>query len=191
MTTIAAVKKNGYAAIAADTLTTFGNLKESADYIVNHRKIFKYGDNYIALSGWGVSQHALEDFLGATKKKISFDSVQEIFRAGLLIHRELKENYFLRPEDTDSDAFETSRSDILIINPSGVFALTAYRYVQEFSKFYSYGSGNEYALGAMFASYDDESKSAEDVARIGVSAGVEFDDGSGMPLDCYTVKLRD
>jgi ATP-dependent protease HslVU (ClpYQ) peptidase subunit len=190
MTTLAAVKKNGYAAIAADTLTTFGSLKESAEYVVNHRKIFKYRDNYIALSGWGTSQHALEDFFAGTKKEISFGSVGEIFRAGLLIHRELKENYFLRAEDGDSDAFETSRSDILIANPSGIFALTEYRYVQEFSKFYSYGSGSEYALGAMLVSYPDESKSAAEIAETGVRAGIEFDDGSGLPIDCYTVKLR-
>jgi ATP-dependent protease HslVU (ClpYQ) peptidase subunit len=191
MTTMAVVKKNGYAAIAADTLTTFGNLKESAEYIINHRKIFKYRDNYIGLSGWGASQHALEDFLSTTRKKISFAGVGEIFRAGLMIHRELKENYFLRPEDGDSDAFETSRSDILIVNPNGIFALTEYRYVQEFSRFYSYGSGSEYALGAMFVIYEDESKSAEDIARSGVRAGIEFDDGSGLPIDCFTVKLRD
>jgi ATP-dependent protease HslVU (ClpYQ) peptidase subunit len=191
MTTIAVVKKNGFAAIAADTLTTFGSLKESADYIINHGKIFRYRDNYIATSGWAASQHALKDFLGATKKDISFASVDEIFRAGLLIHRELKENYFLRPEEGDSEPFETSRSDILIANPNGIFALTEYRYVQEFSKFYAYGSGNEYALGAMFVIYDDESKSAEEIAKTGVSAGIEFDDGSGPPIDCYTIKLRD
>jgi len=191
MTTVAVVKKNGYAAIAADTLTVFGNMKESAEYIVNHGKIFKYRDNYIGLSGWGVAQHALEDFLGRTKKEISFAGTSEIFRAGLLIHREMKENYFLRSEGNETDAFETSQSDILIINPNGIFALTEYRYVQEFAKFYSYGSGGDYALGAMFASYDDESKSAEDIAGIGVSAGIEFDDASGLPIDCYSVKLRD
>lgn len=191
MTTVAVVKKNGYAAIAADTLTVYGSTKESAKYIVNHGKIFKYRDNYIGLSGWGVAQSALEDFLGSTKKKISFAGTGEIFRAGLLIHRELKENYFLRTDGSDSDAFETSQSDILIVNPNGIFALTEYRYVQEFAKFYSYGSGGDYALGAMFASYDDEAKSAEDIARIGVSAGIEFDDGSGLPMDCRTVKLHD
>ncbi len=190
MTTIVAAKKNGYISIAADTLTTFGSTKESADYVVNHGKIIKYQKNYLAMSGWGGSQQALEDFLIKTKKKFSFDNVAEIFRAGLLIHKELKENYFLRPEDSDSDAFETSRTDILIANPHGIFALTEYRYVQEFSKFYAYGSGNEYALGAMFAVFNDESKSAEDIAKIGVQAGIEFDDGSGLPIISHTIKLR-
>jgi ATP-dependent HslUV protease subunit HslV len=191
MTTIAVVRKNGYAAIAADTLTIFGGLKESADYVVNHQKIFKYRDNYIALSGWGVAHLALEDLLARTKKKISFGSANEVFRSALSIHQKLKENYFLRPEDGESDAFETSRSEILIANPSGIYAVSEYRYVQEFSRFYAYGSGGDFAQGAMFAVYHDESKSAEDIVKTGVSAGIEFDDGSGMPIDCYTVKLRD
>ena len=166
MTTIVAVKKNGYVAIAADTLTSFGHTKESSNYVVNSEKIFKYHENYLAVTGWGSSQQALEDFLAKTKKKISFENVADIFRAGLLIHKELKDNYFLRPEDEESDSFETSRADILIANPCGIFALTSYRYVQEFSKFYAYGSGNEYAIGAMFAKYDDEDKSAEYIADL-------------------------
>lgn len=190
MTTIIVVKKNGSAAIAADTLTTFGSTKEPAEYIVNSEKIIKYRGNYLAMTGWGSSQHALEDFLNKTKKKISFDNVADIFQAGLLIHGELKDRYFLRPNDSDSDSFETSRSDILIANSRGIFALTEYRYVQEFSKFYAYGSGNEFALGAMFAVYNDENKTAEEIARIGINAGAEFDDGTSLPMTCYTIKLK-
>jgi ATP-dependent protease HslVU (ClpYQ) peptidase subunit len=78
----------------------------------------------------------------------------------------------------------------LIANPFGIFALTEFRYVQEFSKFYAYGSGNEFALGAMFAVYEDESKTAEEIARLGITAGAEFDDGTGLPMNCYTVKLK-
>lgn len=190
MTTIVAVRKNDYAAIAADTLTSFGNQKETADYVINHQKIIKYKENYLAMTGWGSMQHALEDFLLRSKKKISFNSPSEIYRASLLIHKELKEKYFLRAEDSDSDSFETSRADILIMNPSGIFALTEYRYIQEFSKFFAYGSGGDYALGAMFAVYGDESKSAEDVAKIGIQAGAEFDEGTGLPMNYYTIKLK-
>jgi ATP-dependent HslUV protease, peptidase subunit HslV len=62
--------------------------------------------------------------------------------------------------------------------------------VQEYSRFYASGSGTEYALGAMFAIYDDEDKTAEDIAKIGVEAGAEFDDGTSLPMNCYTIKLR-
>ena len=190
MTTIVVVKKNGYAAIAADTLTTFGHTKETANYVVNHEKIFKYRESYLAVTGAGGFQQALEDFLQSVEEEIPFAKVNDIFRAGLLFHQELKENYFLRPDDADADSFETSRADILIANPFGIFALTEYRYVQEFSKFYAYGSGNEYAIGAMRVTYDDVDKSAEDIAQIGIEVAAEFDDGTGLPMNCYTIKLK-
>jgi hypothetical protein len=50
MTTIVAVKKNGYATIAADTLSLWGNMKESAEHIVNHEKILKFQDNYLGFT---------------------------------------------------------------------------------------------------------------------------------------------
>ncbi len=43
MTTVAVVRKEGVAAIAADTLTKWGSAKESAVYIANHEKILQRG----------------------------------------------------------------------------------------------------------------------------------------------------
>ena len=90
----------------------------------------------------------------------------------------------------DDRSFETSRGEILIANSSGIFGMSEYRYVQKYKKFYAHGSGNEYSLGAMFAVYNDENKTAEDIAKIGVLAGIEFDDGTGSPLECYTLNLK-
>ncbi|MDH3492806.1 MAG: hypothetical protein OEM82_04595, partial [Acidobacteriota bacterium] len=90
----------------------------------------------------------------------------------------------------ESDAFETSRANMLLANPSGIYALSEYRYVKELARFYAYGSGSDYALGAMFVAYNDKSKSAADIAKIGVRAGAEFDDSTGLPMNCFTVKLK-
>lgn len=189
MTTIAVVRKGGFVSIAADTLTTYGNTKESAKYVQNSEKILKYKDNYIALTGWGATQLAVENLFAKTKRKLSFNNVQEIFQSGLVIHKELKDTYFLRPND-DDEPFETSRLDFLIANQYGIFSLTEHRYVQEFSKFYAYGSGRELALGAMYAIYDDKDKTSEDIVKIAVNAGAEFDENSALPLHCYTIKLK-
>ncbi len=134
MSTIVVVKKNGLATIAADTLTTFGNTKESAEYIVNSEKIFKHNENYLGITGSASLEIAVQDFLMRTKKKVSFENAADIFRFGLLLHKELKETYYLRPDDEED--FETFRGDILIANPNGIFGLSSYRFVQEFSKFY-------------------------------------------------------
>ena len=97
MSTIVVVKKDGLATIAADTLTTFGNTKESAEYIVNSEKIFKYRENYLGISGSASLAIAVQDFLERTKKKVSFENSGDIFRFGLNLHKELKETYFYDP----------------------------------------------------------------------------------------------
>ena len=44
MTTIAVAGKNGYVAMAADTMTKWGSAKESAGYIANHTKTIRVRD---------------------------------------------------------------------------------------------------------------------------------------------------
>lgn len=187
MSTIVVVKKKSEAVIAADTLTTYGNTKESAEYVANHEKVFEYQDNFLGISGSASLAIAVEDFLSGSKKKISLKGVREIYRFGLVLHKELKENYFLRPDDEED--FETFRGDILIANPQGIFGLSAYRYVQEYTRFYASGSGSQYAIGAMFVGYDSD-KTAEEIAKLGVRAGVEFDDASGLPFTLHKINLK-
>ena len=93
MSTVVVVKKDGYVSIAADTLTTSGNMKESAEYVVNSRKILEYDAGYLGITGSASLGMAIGDFLSKQKTKISFSTISEIFRFGLLIHKELKENY--------------------------------------------------------------------------------------------------
>lgn len=187
MSTIVVVKKDGDAVIAADTLTTCGNTKESAEYIVNHEKIFKYKGNYVGVSGSATLQIAVEDILSRSRQNIVLGNTADIFRFGLSLHKSLKEEYFLLADDEED--FETLRGDLLIANQNGIFGLSSYRFVQEYSKFYANGSGFEYALGAMFTVYKDNEKSAQDIAEIGVKAGIEFDNNSASPISFHTLKL--
>lgn len=190
MTTIVAVKKNGYAAIAADTLTMWGSMKESVEHIVNNEKIIKFQDNYLGFTGSSSFQLVVEHWLARTRRKPKLDSTENIFDTWLSFHKQLKEKYFLRADDEDSDEFETSRMNVLIVNPKGVFAVGVLRTVTEYKRFTAFGSGGDYAIGAMRAIYEDETKSAEDIAKIGVEVAAEFDDGTGLPINCYTVKLK-
>lgn len=190
MTTIVVVKKGKEAAIAADTLTTYGSQLESSRYIKNHKKIVKYKQSYFALTGWSASQTVLEDFLSKTEEELKLGNEKDIFNSYMLIHKNLKNDYYLKPDKRDSDAFETTRANMLLANPSGIYALSEYRYVKELSRFYAYGSGSDYALGAMYVAYQDKTKSAEEIAKIGVKAGAEFDDSTGLPMSCHKIKLK-
>jgi ATP-dependent protease HslVU (ClpYQ) peptidase subunit len=188
MTTIAVVRKNGIAAIAADSLTKWGSAKESATYIANHEKILQVGDSQIAITGSATFKLILRDyFSGGGEFRLS--SAADIFRTWNRLHVALKERYFVLPEEDKEDALESSRLDVLIANPYGIFGVSGHRTVQEFSRFYAYGTGSDYALGALYSAYDEPARSAESLARHAIEAAAEFDDCTGLPLTCATVRL--
>src|SRR4029078_5927364 len=95
MTTIAVVRKNGYAAIAADTMTKWGSGKETADYIVNHDKIFRVGNNYLGVTGNAQSQAILRAYFARPRVYAHFESPLEIVKTGQKLHSVLKREDFL------------------------------------------------------------------------------------------------
>ncbi len=189
MSTVTVVRKDGLGAIAADTLTKHGYDKESAEYVANHEKIVEVGDNYLAVTGTMTSDHAVRSYFLKPKRKFRFGSVEQIFETWNEFHKALKDQYFVNPHEHSDDANESSRMEVLILNPHGIFGVSAYRSVQEFTKFYAYGSGNSFALGAMLMIYEQDF-GAEHIARLGVQAAAEFDDATGLPITSYTVKFR-
>lgn len=193
MSTIVVVKKAGYAAIAADSLSKWGSTKESAVYVCNHAKILSIGENYVAFSAPTSVKTIAEDYFLTLSGKVDLSSLKAIFRTWLSFHKALKEKYFLTGiEDRDANvAFESSQMDVLIANPHGIFGVDAHRAVQEFSKFYAYGGGWRFGLGAMRAVYDDPRYSAEDIAKIGIEVAAEFDDETGLPLVVHKIALRE
>lgn len=190
MTTITVVRKGGVAAIAADTLTKWGSGKESAKYIANSEKILKVGANYVAVTGNATFKLILKDYFEEQGKDVNLSNPVEIFRTWSRLHVALKERYFLMPEEDKEDALESSRMDVLIANAHGIFGVSGHRTVQEFSRFYAYGSGSDYALGAMWADYDRKGMSAAQIARRSIEATADFDDGTGLPVQAHTIRLR-
>ncbi|MGZ8228560.1 MAG: MFS transporter [Burkholderiales bacterium] len=190
MTTIAVVRKNGYAAIAADTMTKWGSGKETAEYIVNHGKIFQVGTSYLGVTGNATFQAVLRDYFARARVYAHFETPLEIFKTWQKLHAILKQDYYLVPGHGEDDAIESSRMDVLIANAHGIFGVAAHRTVQEFSKFYAFGSGGDVAMGVMYAVYNDARRSAEDIARFAIEGAAEFDDSTGAPVMSYAVKLR-
>jgi ATP-dependent protease HslVU (ClpYQ) peptidase subunit len=190
MTTITVVKKAGIAAIAADTLTKWGSAKETATYIANSEKILKVGPSYVAVTGNATFKMILRDYFQENADQIELNNPAEIFKTWNRLHAALKDRYFLLPEEDKEDALESSRMDVLIVNPNGIFGVSGHRTVQEFSRFYAYGSGSDYALGALWALYERPNLSALQIARQAIEAAAEFDDGTALPLQSYTVRLK-
>ncbi len=189
MSTVVVVRKGGMGAICADTLTKWGSVKESAEYVLNHEKILQIGDTFIGITGPATFKLILRDYFSENGSDARLDSAANIFRTWNRLHRALKDRYFLQGEEDKEDALESSRIDVLMLNRHGIFGVAAHRTVQEFSRFYAFGSGADYALGSLYSLYDDASLSAEDIARRAAQAAAEFDDSTGLPLQCHTVKL--
>lgn len=189
MTTLAVVKKNGVAAIAADTLTKWGTNKESASYVVNHGKLLQVGDSWLAVTGYTTFILILKEYFSDPEVQAEFHSVGSIFSTWQALHATLKEQYFLLPGEDKDDDIESSQMDVLIANPHGIFGVAEHRSVQEFSKFYAYGSGSDLAMGAMHALYNSQLP-AEEIARRAIEAAAEFDDRTGLPVEVRTIQLR-
>ena len=187
MTTIAVARKNGQVAIAADTLTKWGATKETSSYILNHQKILQVGDSYVAVTGPASGKLVLNHYFSTLGESPRLRSVEEIFETWRILHDALKSDYYLNPHEDKDDSFESTQMDVLIANSCGIFGVARHRSVQEFSHFYSFGRGNEYATGAMYAAYQDMNKSAQDIVELGIRAAAEFDDSTGLPVTSFSI----
>ena len=182
------MRKNGQFAIAADTLTKWGSTKESSVYVTNHEKIFKVGDSFLGITGTTTFKLILTEYFSQLETPPKFDSVPNIFRTWQELHVAMKERYFLNAHEDKEDDLETSRMYVLIANAHGIFGVAPHRTVQEFSKFYAYGAGAEYAMGALYAAYDQPKLNAEALARLAVEAAAEFDDSTGGPINSHLIR---
>jgi len=194
MSTIVVVKKAGKVCIAADSLTSFGDLRMGATYEKVYDKIQKYGDSFYGIVG--SAAHALvmesvlkDDALKENEIDVDLSSRENIFESFRALHPVLKDKYFLNSKDEDDDPYEATHIDALIANEQGIFGVYSLREVSEFNRFWAIGSGSEYALGAMFAMYD-RLDSAEEIAKIGIEAGAEFNSATAMPMTSYTLELK-
>jgi ATP-dependent HslUV protease, peptidase subunit HslV len=187
MTTLVVVRKGNMAAIAADSLTTFGDTRLSDSFDANSDKMVRHGSTIIALCGSAAHQLVYEN-LFSTERELNFNSKAEIFETFRKLHGKLKDQHYLNPKEEDEDAYESTHITALIANTSGIYGIYSMREVFEFKKFWAAGSGREYALGAMSTVYD-KLDSAEAIARVGIEAGCLFDKNSALPLSVLTVPL--
>ena len=189
MSTIVVVRKGGNACIAADTLTSFGDLRQSQVYEKSYDKIHRFADSFIGIIGSAAHHIVIQSLLSEASLEYSFDSREAIFESFRKFHPVLKDSYYLNPKDEDDDPYESTRIDALIVNPRGIFGIYSLREVFEYTRFWAIGSGSEFALGAMFASYERYDE-VEKIARVGIEAGAEFNSGTGLPLTLSSIPLK-
>ncbi len=188
MSTVVVVRKNGVACIAADSLTSYGDLKLSSLYDPHSEKIQTFGETHLAIVGSAAHTLVIESLLNKDDFFPDFSNRSSIFTTFSQVHSELKEHYYLNTKDEEDDPYESSHIDALAVNEHGIFGIYAMREVYEYSRFWATGSGSPYALGAMHAVFD-RYDSAESIAEAGVLAGAEFDNASAVPVTSRSVVL--
>ena len=190
MTTLVMVERDGVGCMAADSLLSSGGQKESARYVANAEKILEVGTAYLGFVGWAAHQNVIESVLANGLELPDVACERDLFEFARDLHGHLKEDYFLKTEENSWDAYESTQMSLLLLNPNGMFSLFSDRSVLRYRRFTASGSGSAYALGAMFAAYA-QGLPAEEVARLGVLAGAEFDRNSGAPVTMRRVLLKD
>ncbi len=193
MTTVVVVKKSGQVAIAADTLVTFGDTRLSNRFEANS-KLFKIdtpsGPSYVGIAGTVAHFPVLrKTMLALPKKDLLLGSKDEVFDTFTKLHPMLKDTFFLQTKEDDNDPYESSQFSVVVANATGIYGLYSYREVFEFNEFWGIGSGRSFALGAMHAVWD-KTKTAREIALVGMNAGCEFDKNSGGPVETFTMKLK-
>ena len=187
MTTLVAVRKNHEIAIAADSLTTFGDTRLAAQFDRSYDKIVHHKGTYVGLCGSAAHQLVFQSLL-AKNGDLDFSGKAAIFETFRKLHPILKEQHFLNPKEEEDDPYESTQITALIANGYGIFGVYSMREVFEYTQFWAAGSGREFALGAMQALYP-RLRTPEAVAKAGVEAGAMFDKNSALPLTLYTLPL--
>jgi ATP-dependent protease HslVU (ClpYQ) peptidase subunit len=188
MTTLVAVRKNDEITIAADSLTTFGDTRLSAQFDRSSDKIVQFKGTYIGLCGSAAHQLVFQSML-AKQGDLDFSDKFAIFETFRKLHPILKDQHFLNPKEEEDDPYESTQVTALIANENGIFGVYSMREVFEYTQFWAVGSGREFALGAMLALYP-KLRTASAIAKAGIEAGATFDRNSGMPMTAYTVTVR-
>lgn len=189
MSTVTVVHKKDKICMACESLVTFGTIKLNADNQLDSTKIYQWGDSLVGFVGEVSIEMILRDLIENGPKDPDFSSSMAVFRYFKSIHPTLKADYFINTKEDEDDPVESSQFEIVLANQHGIFGVHSMRDIYQFKKFWAYGSGRRYAMGAMNAVYDLDNFDAEQIAKAGVQAGITFDDASGGPIECKSITI--
>lgn len=189
MTIICACAKGGEIAISADTQVSHGRgIATKSQHMANFSKLFTINGSTIGFTGYSSAKDSLVHLMQAHKKNINLNSKDEIFRSFMMIHKILKEDYFLNTKTDESDPAEYSHLHLLLVNKTGIYEVTGFRNVTQYQHFWAIGSGDEMAIGAMYAAENFGVKTAKQITEIGVKAACEYQTGCSLPLKTKVLK---
>ena len=189
MSIAVAIKKDNHVVLATDSQTTFGATSLGANNLTT-KKIRRIGSAYLATTGWGLYEDMLRDFVESRKQPPRLNNQKAIFSFFLKFWKQLHEKYSYvndQPNEKDSP-FGDLDSSFLIVNSSGIYHVASDMSVTKFEKYFAIGSGCDYALGVVYALYDE--LEAKELAKRAVDAAAHFNVYCGGPLNLIELKAR-
>lgn len=186
MSVVVAVQKGSSIAIACDSVIHSGSRREGDDNVVSP-KVRRFGESYVASTGWSVYDNIIVDYL-ARRPTPAFRDEIGIYRFFLSLWKTLRRDYGLVNEQCheDKSPFGDLDSSFMIVNRHGIFGIDVDMSVLRYRKYHAIGSGSEYAMGAIHALIERE-RSAETIARSAADAAVHFEKNCGGPVQVFTV----
>ncbi|MHC5024213.1 MAG: Ntn hydrolase family protein [Planctomycetota bacterium] len=188
MSIIVAVTKNDCTAMAADSLTCFGDDHCVPSENARTSKIRRLGDSIVGSAGWAVYDRILSDFLADREGPLDLSSESAIFTFLMDLWAALHKRYsFVNDQAQSRDSpFGDLDSSFLIANACGIFKVSHDMDVCSFRQYYAIGTGADYALGAMLNLHDGDAD-AETLACRAVETATQFDVHCGGEIDVLTV----
>jgi ATP-dependent HslUV protease subunit HslV len=188
MSVVIAVQKGPTIAIACDSILHSGSRREAEDNVVSP-KIRRFGQSYVASTGWSVYDNVMVDYLSRRAAPAFRDEVG-IYRFFLTLWKALRRDYGLVNEQCheDKSPFGDLDSSFLIVNRNGIFGVDVDMSVLRYRKYHAIGSGSEYAMGAVHALYDHE-RDAQTIARRAADAAVFFEKSCGGAVQVFTTSV--
>lgn len=188
MSVICAVRKGDEIAMAADSLTLFGDDDVATPENASSRKMMQLGSSVIGGAGWGLYDDIFRDYLDQQQTP-DLGSEVLIFRFFLDLWKALHETYtFVNDQAASKDTpFGDLDSTFLIANANGLFKVSSDLCVTRFSQYCAIGSGSHYAYGAMHTLYDRPTETAISIARAGAETGIALNAHCGGAIDILLV----
>ncbi len=161
MTIIAAARIDGKTIIGGDTLLSTSTRRSS-----KVTKLFKFNNFIIGCAGTGTILHILADFHKHNRLKAAPRNANSAYK--------LTRPIFKQYAETLKELLTFSKSDedgcsLLIATRSAIFVADEYS-VESFTDYAAIGSGENFALGAFFASYPHQ-----DCVRKALEAAIKYD----------------
>lgn len=190
MGTLIGIIKDGNSCIAADCWNVREPLMKSS-LNKGHGCILKIGDSYLGLNSTVAFQQMFEHILEKLPEVPLLNSSDDIHRFFTTIHAVMRTDAFMNVHYQQSQEFEWTPMNALIVNSSGVYKVDSARAVYQFNNFWAIGSGENVALGAFHATYSSNPHlKARDIATIVLNAVAEFDPASGRDFIFYEVLAK-